>query len=101
MQLREIISYRINQKCYLIIDTEDNFYVVYGTYFRKVDYGKLYDTISSFIGDKQSWSFVNNRIKINSQDDPNERKLWVKLDSEIKNSEIDVVAIYVDGEKTK
>ena len=101
MILKDITAYRQKTKCYLIEDSEGDFLVIYGTKFRKVISGVLYDAIILFQKEKVRWRFVERRIKANRDDEYRTRSKdnWFDLDKDAKEKVIDVVALYVDGEK--
>ncbi|MEK3973740.1 hypothetical protein [Psychrobacillus sp. FSL K6-1267] len=101
MKIKDITAYRNKTKCYLIEDKEGDFFVIYGTKCRKVLSGDLYDVIISFKQEKVRWRFVERRIKLNRDDEylTRNKNNWLYLDRDVYESEVDVVSLYVDGEK--
>ena len=101
MSLREITNYRTREKCYLIEHEDGDFFVIYGTKYREVLYGELYDVISSFLKGNVGWKFADKRLRFNRDDEYREghKHNWLDFNEEVKEKILDVDLLYIDGEK--
>lgn len=93
-KIKEIVEYRVNEKCYLIYDNEGDFFVIYGTSYKVVKGGSLYDVIMSFVKENTGWKYTEKHIRHNKETD---YKTWVYLDKDIVNEIIDIDTLYIDG----
>lgn len=100
MTLESITNYRRNEKCYLIMHNEGDYFVVYGTQYREVIGGELWDIITAFIKGDVDWKFVDKRLIFNRDDEYREghKHNW-KNYNEVKTKVLDVDSLYIDGEK--
>jgi hypothetical protein len=96
MSLNDIIKSRVKHKCYLIYDAEGDLFLVYGTSYRVIKSGSLYDIILSFIFKSTSWKYTERHIKMNKNLD---YRSWTYLNSQSKDIVIDVDTLYIDGIK--
>ncbi|MEZ7170766.1 hypothetical protein [Sporosarcina sp. OR05] len=101
MTLRDITEYRRNEKCYLIEHDDGDYFVVYGSKYREVIGGELWDLITAFVNEKINWKQVSNRLIFNRDDEFREghKHKWSHFDNESKNKVLDVQKLYIDGEK--
>jgi hypothetical protein len=96
--IKEIIEYRVNEGCYIIYDNKGDFYVVYGTSYKLITGGSLYDIIMSFVKEKTGWKYTEKHIRLNKRSDS---QSWIYLNSENEDEVIDVDDLYIDGIKQK
>ncbi|MGG3480597.1 hypothetical protein ABES21_24280 [Peribacillus frigoritolerans] len=94
-KISDIVKNRYRQKCYLIYDDEGDFFVIYGTRWRTVEGGDLYDILMSFLESKKSWEFTERRIIRNR----NNGETWKDLNNDMNEKIIDIDVLYIDGIK--
>ena len=101
ISLRDITNYRRNEKCYLIDHEEGDYFVIYGTKYREVIGGELWDAISSFIKGDVGWKFVERGLRFNRDDEYREghKHNWNDYNEKVKDKVLDVDRLYIDGEK--
>lgn len=100
--LDELMERRTTQKCYLIYEQSGDFFLVYGTYYKRVIGGNLYDLLMSFHNKKiSSWSFVEKRIKRDRDLKPEDvhYQEWKPISAELKREALDIDTFYIDGER--
>lgn len=94
--IKDIVEYRSKEKCYLIYDDEEDFFIIYGSKWRIVKCESLYDILISFLEDKTGWSFTEKRI-ISDRD--NNLEGWQYLNKDVEDKIIDINVLFIDGEK--
>lgn len=98
--ISEITEGRGNRKCYLFENNIDDFFVIHGSYFREVEGGDLYNTLSRFKKKEVDWKYIEKRIKWDrDEEDPKRKKrLWSYI-PDVRDKSIDVESLYIDGEE--
>lgn len=94
--ISDIVKNRYRQKCYLIYDNEGDFFLIYGTRWRTVVGGDLYDILMSFLKKKTGWDYTERSI-IRNRD--NKHETWNDLNNDINEKVIDIEVLYIDGIK--
>lgn len=95
-KIEEILFSRVNQKCYIIYEQTEDFYVIYGSYIKHVIGGDFYDKLNYFHLNNDKWSFTERHIRHERHN--NEK--WEYLDKENKQKVIDIDTLYIDGKLT-
>ncbi|WP_342505857.1 hypothetical protein [Sporosarcina sp. FSL K6-2383] len=101
ISLRDVTNRRRKEKCYLIEHEDGDYFVIYGSKYREVIGGDLWDSISSFIKGDVGWNFVDKRLRFNRDDEYREghKHNWQDFNEEVKAKVLDVDSLYIDGEK--
>lgn len=99
MKFKEILIHKNKEQCLIIENSDEDYYIVYGTKFRLVEYGDLYSFIYSFTSGKVGWNFVKRRIKHDLYDNHKAKNDWESIDGTTKDLEIDVISLFIDGKK--
>lgn len=95
--IKEIVENRYKEKCYLIYDNEGDFFVIYGSMWRTIENGWLYDALISFVkGGEVKWPFYEKRIILDRDQSPRE---WKYLNKEVEDKVIHIDELFIDGEK--
>lgn len=98
--IEEITYFRGNTHHYVIYDTEGDIHLIFGTFYRKVVGGSLYDSTISFIKDNSHWDYARKRIEWNRDNEEKEKgDKWLYMNNEFKNLTIDLEELYLDGVK--
>ena len=94
--IKEIVENRYKEKCYLIYDDEGDFFIIYGSKWRIVKGGWLYDVLISFLKNKTGWPFTEKNI---IRDRDQNLKEWQYLNKDEEDKFIDIEVLFIDGEK--
>lgn len=99
-KIEELMQRRTNQKCYLIYEQSGDFFLVYGTYYKRVIGGNLYDLLMSFHKKISSWPYVEKHIKRDRNFNPGDYHYqeWKPINAELKQATLDIDTFYIDGE---
>lgn len=104
MTLNEVTKGRVNEHSYLIEDSNDEYFVIYGTRFTEISNGELYSVISSFLDENKypSWEFVRKRLKHDRDEDAKDGKKsrWFSLDRKAGEKIVAITSLHVDGIKS-
>ncbi|MGQ3380764.1 hypothetical protein ACT6P6_22145 [Priestia endophytica] len=94
--IKDITEDRRKEKCYLIYDDEGDFFVIYGSRWRVVKGGYLYDVLISFLKKKTGWLYPKKNIIRDQNSNPEE---WKYLNTDINDKIINIDILFIDGEK--
>ncbi|ALC85574.1 hypothetical protein AM499_06875 [Bacillus sp. FJAT-22090] len=103
MTIEELIKHRIKEKCYFIENTDENYFVISGSYCKEVVNGELYNTLSLFLKEdtNRQWKYVQHTINHDRDNGLEEgsKSKWIHLYDVDKKRVIDVSTLYIDGIK--
>lgn len=100
LSIEEITNFRGNTHHYTIYDVEGDIHLIYGSFYRKVVGGPLYDSTLNFIKDNSYWDSARKRIAWDRDNErEEERNNWIYMNNEFKKFTIDVEQLYLDGIK--
>lgn len=100
-KIEEITYFRGKTNHYTIYDIEGDIHLIYGTFYRKVVGGPLYDSTIAFFKGDISWKTARKNIERSRDSDiKEERDQWTYMTKdEFDKIIVDVEELYVDGEK--
>ncbi|MBU9674799.1 hypothetical protein KQ939_17005 [Planococcus sp. CP5-4] len=102
LSIEEITYSRGRTNHYTIYDVKGDIHLIFGSYYRKVVGGPLYESTMYFIKDNSKWNLARKRIIQNRDKETiEERDNWIYLSSELKDFVIDVEELYLDGIRKK